>query len=245
MEDEKFTLCNIYAPNVDSPEFYTSALNMLDTHENPHKIIRGDLNLCFDLEKNKRGTMYNDFKAVEVLSNYMEQNYMIDLWRVCNPEKYMFTWKRNSPNLVLSRLDYFIITTGTSGWVDNTFIKPGISSDHSLIGIELSPSNIVRGRGFWKFNTRLLDNEEFIGKLIYKVQENIDQNANLNPNDKWENIKLTISSFSSKYAANETKNTREKLVELNKNLEQLIDDQCRVCVHKTRKLLIFKFSRHF
>ena len=44
---------------------------------------------------------------------------MVDIWRVKNPEVFAFTWKRDAPHLVLSRLNYILITTRTIGWVDD------------------------------------------------------------------------------------------------------------------------------
>ena len=140
--DKEFTTCNIYAPNDDDPNFLIQTLAMLDNHVHPHKIITGDLNLCFNLDLEKKWTMYNNVKAVEILNYYIHEN-MTDIWRTRNTDKFAFTWKRTSPSLIMSCLDYFIGSTGASGWIDNVYIKPGFKSDHFLIGIELYPSEIV------------------------------------------------------------------------------------------------------
>ena len=123
-------------------QFSTSVLENLDSFSNPHKIIAGDLNLCFDVEMNKRGTLYNNTKALEILKIHMEENFMVDIWRMKNPEDFAFTWKRKAPSLVMPRLDYFIVTSGTVDWIDNVYIKPGIKSDHSLIGLEIDPESV-------------------------------------------------------------------------------------------------------
>ena len=73
-------------------------------------------------------------------------------------------------------------------------------SDHSVVGMGLDPEETIRGRGFWKFNTLLLEDEVFMNELKDKINEGIQLNANLNPNDIWENIKLTIATFPSKYS---------------------------------------------
>ena len=89
---------------------------------------------------------------------------MIDIWRVRNPTGTLFTHRENTRSgIVQSRLDYFLISEGLSYAVKNTDIKPGFSSDHSLICVdmELSETN-KRGRGFWKFNNDLLTDKVYI-----------------------------------------------------------------------------------
>ena len=213
-------------PNEDSLNFFSEVCGHLDSFSNLHKIIAGDLNLCFDIDNDKRGTMYNNIKALEVLNLYMEENCMIDVWRMKNPKVFAFTWKRQAPIAVMSRLDYFLVTMGTVGWIDNIYIKPGLKSDHSVIGIELYPGNINRGRGFWKFNILLVDDEEFGNNLRIKINNCIEQNSSLNLNDLWENIKLSIASFSGQYAADKSRNTIKRLNELKNELQKLIKHQC-------------------
>ena len=65
-----------------------------------------------------------------------------------------------------------------------------------MIGIELYPEEVARRKGFWKFDSQLLDDENFVQGLELKVTETIDQNRELNPNDRRENVKLAIQSFS-------------------------------------------------
>ena len=48
----------------------------------------------------------------------------------------------------------------------------------------------------------------FVNELAIKVNENIQQNSSLNPGYKWENIKLTISSFASRVASEKNKINR-------------------------------------
>ena len=122
---KEFTICNIYAPNEDDPRFFVWTLSILDEDSHPNTIIAGDLNLCFNIDKDKRRTMYNNVKAMEILRNYMDENYLVDVWRSRNDDKFAFTWKQSSHLLVMSRLDYFLISTGVTDWVDNVYIKPG------------------------------------------------------------------------------------------------------------------------
>ena len=73
---------------------------IFDEFNIPQKIISVDLNLCFDLDLNKRSTTYNNYKAVEIIKDYMEENYMVDVWRNRNDDEFCFTWKSNNPLII-------------------------------------------------------------------------------------------------------------------------------------------------
>ena len=64
---------------------------IVEISDSPHGIITGDFNLCFDINLDKRGTVYNNTRALQVLNEYMEENYMSDVWRIRNPDKFSFT----------------------------------------------------------------------------------------------------------------------------------------------------------
>ena len=47
--------------------------------------------------------------------------------------------------------------------IQETYIKPGNSSDHSIIGMKIVfNDNLQRGKGFWKFNNHLLTDKNNI-----------------------------------------------------------------------------------
>ena len=146
---EKFDLCNIYAPSEDNPQFFTKVLKMIDEFDSPSKILAGDLNFCFNLDLDKRGTMYNNSRSQVAFLEFMEEQYLADVWRIKNPGKFNFTWKRNRPTRVMSRLDYFIISNNLVSWNDEAYIRPGFRCGLSFLGLVLSPTNIERGRGYW------------------------------------------------------------------------------------------------
>ena len=58
-----------------------------------------------------------------------------DIWRIKNPTERSFTWSQPEP-LVLSRLDYWLISNSISDNVCDVNIIPSIKTDHSAIKIE-------------------------------------------------------------------------------------------------------------
>ncbi len=46
-------------------------------------------------------------------------------------------------------------------------ILTGLHSDHSIVTLELNKSKLKRGRGFWKFNNKLLYDREYVNLIFF------------------------------------------------------------------------------
>ena len=89
---------------------------------------------------------------MEVLGKYTEELMLQDMWRLKNPEKFQFKWKRSAPTIAFARLDYFLISSGLIGNVEDIQIMPCFRSDHSPVILDLKLGEIERGPGNWKIN---------------------------------------------------------------------------------------------
>ena len=85
-DNSEFTVCNIYAPNTDSPEFFRSIFKVLKNFKSEHCILRGDFNLVLDTELDQKNSKYNNFKAQVLLKSFVEENDLCDIWRMRNPK---------------------------------------------------------------------------------------------------------------------------------------------------------------
>ena len=71
--DEQLTLVNLYAPNDDDPNFFTSVFEHLADFQCDEVIIGGDYNLVLDVEKDKkRWPCKNTQKSLEVLNKFSD-----------------------------------------------------------------------------------------------------------------------------------------------------------------------------
>jgi len=65
------TLVNIYAPNEDDPNYFTSVFNQLLGFKCDEIIIGGDYNLVLEVEKDKKGGIARTHKkSLEVIHDY-------------------------------------------------------------------------------------------------------------------------------------------------------------------------------
>ena len=72
----------------------------------------------------------------------------------------------------MARLDFFLTTSDIHSKLVSTVILPGYRTDHSSLILEIQLHDTKRGKGFWKFNTSLLHNAEYV-TLVKNTIKNI------------------------------------------------------------------------
>ena len=55
------------------------------------------------------------------------------------------------------------------------FVSFGYRTDHSFIGVEINLEESNRGKGFWKFNTSLLKDKEYVRTVKAAIKKTIEQ----------------------------------------------------------------------
>ena len=86
---------------------------------------------------------------------------LIDVWRTKHPNKKQFSWHSRYAN-ISSRLDRIYIP---SHWISNVtsqYIDPFVWSDHDMCTMNIYlQKDVQRGKGIWKMNLTLLDDQKF------------------------------------------------------------------------------------
>ena len=132
--DHEILVCNICAPNDDCPKFFQKIFEITEGFVCEKMVIGGGLNVALDQDQDKRRIIHINWEAVEQIKLAMENMTLVDIWRLQNPDKFMFKWQRacreytSTPSL--ARLDYFLIPVGLIIWVEVSKILPGFRSDH-------------------------------------------------------------------------------------------------------------------
>ena len=75
--------------------------------------------------------------------------------------KTAYTWRKLNP-FKQARLDYFLISNELLSVLDSVDIGLGYRSDHSLVNIKFVFKKQSQGRSYWKFNTSLLRDNEYV-----------------------------------------------------------------------------------
>ena len=172
LNSKRFTLCNIYGPNTDKPEFYEHIFQLIDNIGNDSYICCGDFNLVLDtdLDYYNYKSIDNNKKARNLLIQYIENQHLCDPFRECNGDIRQYTWRRTSPTQQ-ARLDFFLITEDFLPQVRNCNIGSSYRSDHSMVILNLNLTNVSHGKGLWKFNNSLLYDLEYLKIINEKIEE--------------------------------------------------------------------------
>jgi len=225
-------LVNIYAPNNDDPGFYERVFDAIRGFDVENIVMGGDMNLVLDVTIDKNGgRAQTNEKARECMVKHMEVLELVDIWRVKNPEKKEFTWRRRKPHIVQCRLDFFLLSQSVCNLTQYCRIGNSFLSDHSVVNLGLKLDMINRGPGFWKLNCSLLREREYLDKIkevIHECELMYEESA-INPIIFWETLKMNIRSETIKYSSAKKKErvkrekeleNKIKLIEMNESSEE-------------------------
>lgn len=225
-EDKQFIVTVLYAPNKDDPKFFEQVFMAMQSLEVDQKIIGGDFNTVLNKTNDlKGGRGFSNEKTRNFLNEYMQQEHLVDVWRLQDPEVFRATYIARHPVLLRERIDYILISSSLVQNVDNSDILPMFISDHALPTISICIVNNRPGKGYWKLNNTLLDNED----LIVDIQNAIGNVfVDLHDKDifiKWEMMKLSVRECARKKGIELAKSRNNKLQVLQRKLVQIAKDR--------------------
>ena len=177
------TLISVYGPNDDRPSFYKKINDLIAEFDNTHCIIVGDWNLTLCQNLDTFNYLHeNNPHSKKTVIDLLNNEDLVDVWRVQHPNEKSFTWRQRNP-LKQGRLDFFVLSSGLMNTVVSSSICHGYRSDHSLIQCNFKLNKIVYGRGYWKFNSCLLQDEHYINLILQVINETISEYS-CSPYDK-------------------------------------------------------------
>ena len=236
VNDEVYTLINIYAPNDDDPNYFQNIFVKQLEHANTNIIIGGDFNLVFDIEldcanPNRR----NNVKSLHVIKEYVNQLMLTDVWRYKYPTEKKYTWigRALSSQSQNSRIDYILVNYGIISQCEAS-ILPGYATDHSLLQVCFQLNTPPRGKGIWRLNTSHLQDPKFLSYM----NETIDQaRFNLScqlPDEAWEIVKEKSILAAQSWSKRKAKDNKSELRNIINKLE-LYEANLSKCNHLQQK----------
>ena len=162
----------------------------------------------------------------DLLVDFLDRLNLIDVWRKRHPNKKEFTFKQNNP-FVQSRLDYIFISSKLEKDVKSSDILPSITPDHAGVRVELN--NIVDrfayGRSYWKFNSSLCDDKDFVEGIKMKISEieRIWRGQIRSKIKFWEFMKMKLREYIMAFSRGRAKLRRSRIEKLEKEIKVLED----------------------
>ena len=128
-----FRIFNVYAPNLDSLDFFKKLNTLIQEGSQDYTVICGDLNLTLqpEIDSYNYKHIHNPLPS-GVLLDRMNILNLRDLFRTMHPTSKSYTWFKRNP-IQQARLDDFIVSNTMLDLLTDCSIKPGYGSDHSSI----------------------------------------------------------------------------------------------------------------
>ncbi|VDI18058.1 Hypothetical predicted protein [Mytilus galloprovincialis] len=232
--EQRLTLVCLYGYNTDEPLLFDDILYKIAFYANTSILLCGDWNVVQDCNLDTYNILHKrNPKSREKIEEIIEKLELLDPWRTCHPTDRKFTWRQPSP-IKQSRLDYFLVTEDIYSLMKNTKIIPGYKTDHSAIVFTFSASLAKRGKGYWKFNSQLVRDVEYVEKIKTCIKDTISEyylsgdiqnclDVKLTCNDQlfFEILKMKIRTLSISYSIEKNREDREHTSKLEKEVEQL------------------------
>ena len=94
---------------------------------------------------------------------------MFEIWRIGNPNVKHFTFRQNHVSgFIEQSLDFFLIFNIQQESIIKTDVLASFCIDHSPIFFQLKDMS-TRGKDFWKFNSSLTSNAEYVEKIKNQI----------------------------------------------------------------------------
>ena len=210
---DNICLCNIYAPNTDSSKYFINIAEILADYSG-HKIVIGDYNVVQNVKLDRYGSEFNNKKALDQLEILKEQYYLEDVWRNRNSDTMRFSWRRARPRLQASRIDYALVTRSLEDCTETCLYLNSILTDHSAYYMYVTLNKNERGTGYWKLNSKILDNESYKRRIEDKLDKLLTETSNLPPDERWLKIKKDITVFMKNLARTNAEDTKIAMAQL-------------------------------
>ena len=238
-ENQEITICNVYAPNKDSLQFFVS---LLDNAVQSNKVvIMGDLNLVLDTDMDRCGVKCNNNKAKEILIEEMAELMLTDVWRDRNEGVFRASFQKRKP-YAASRIDNTIVSVGLSSQIASVFYIPGLMSDHSAMFISININEPIRGRGYWKINDSHIILPEFVAGMNQKLSDSLHEYSHLKGKEKWELLKFDAANFAQNFALQQACEKRiiinqlyEKIMEMEESLSEQYEERIYDLMNRSKE----------
>lgn len=200
-------ILNIYAPlrSKEQIEFF----NDLDHYAcNARKlVVVGDFN-CVENEIGDRlpARDRNVTYGAKSLIDFRNRCNLEDCWNKLHPGRPIMTWKGTG---VEARLDRVYATANLINEVQSTGVEDTVVSDHRPLTIKMRANGNIRGKGLWKLNPMLLEDE----RVNIDVRETLGRRLGGDVNEEqWdalkEDLKKKLTNWGKKIAVEKREELR-------------------------------------
>ena len=119
-----------------------------------------------------------------------------------------YSWFKGGRTQKASRIDFALVSAGIDQRIKETIYIPGLMTDHRALYLIADLAPFERGSGFWKFNTSLLSEIDFLSHMNKEIESTLESSTNKNHIETWEILKSRIKKAAQKYSRNKSAETK-------------------------------------
>jgi len=163
LDGKRFFLFNIYAPN-DSTHRATFLETLNTSIKNVQEIGCNNILVCGDFNSIyiKSDRLSNNLdRTSNMFKKLLLENQMNDIWKKLNSNIQEYTYISPGNARLKSRIDYILGTDDIMFNIVSSSINVAPTPDHSAVVVQYKERNIELGKGYWKLNNSILDDEDY------------------------------------------------------------------------------------
>ena len=130
IQEEDITIVNIYAPNIEAPQYIRQTLTNNKGEIDSNTIIIGNFNI--PLTPMDRSSKQKIIKETQVLNDTLDEMDLIDIFRTFHPNAEEYTFFSNAHG-TFSRIDHILGHKSNLSKFKKIEIVSGIFSDHNAM----------------------------------------------------------------------------------------------------------------
>ena len=241
LHEKTYTIFNAYAPITlkNKIEFFENLELFLlcNATLNSNLIICGDMN-TYMREDNKKSYDGSTIKLEELIKKFNIQ----DSYRYKNKNKKGYTYVKPSKTVINSRIDYIFVDNSVMQYIKSCNVNTSPAPDHKAIIIEIETHSQQRGPGYWKLNASVLNETKYIEGIenIFQKEKEFGESKNIIKPIIWDMMKIKFKEFSRKYCQNRKKIEKNKIIEIEKKIEEVEENILKSNENESIKLEIKK-----
>jgi exonuclease III len=138
IDQKEITIINLYAPNVNAPNFIKHTLKDLKAYINANTVVVGDFNT--PLSSIDRSSKQKINEEILDLKHTIEQMDLVDVYRTFHPTSTQYTFF-SAAHGIFSKIDHILGHKASLSKYKKIEITSCILSDHNALQLELNNKN--------------------------------------------------------------------------------------------------------
>lgn len=235
-----FILVNVYGYNNSKlnqnllQEISSVISDLKRSYPTENIVVGGDFNVVPDETYDRYPPKSTSSLLNPLVSKFCSNLKIIDVWRYLHPSLRQFSWFR--PNAASkSRIDYWLVSDNLLLFAKDCTMSAAPLTDHCSISLIIQTDHTSsKTKGYWKFNSDLINNEKFCLKIRELILDIKNSNNFSSNKARWEFLKYKIREFSINYSKILAKVRKQQELNIIYEINKCCNDSTLTELEKTK-----------